>query len=43
MKVMRHESLGIYVYAKPKNQREKDYNDRMREKQKPSAAVAMSP
>ena len=27
MKVMRHESLGIYVYAKPKNQREKDYND----------------
>lgn len=32
MKVMRHESLGIYVYAKPKNQREKDYNDRMREK-----------
>jgi len=32
MKVMRHESLGIYIYAKPKNQREKDYNDRMREK-----------
>ena len=32
MKVMRHESLGIYVYAKPKNQRERDYNDRMREK-----------
>ena len=24
MKVMRHESLGIYIYAKPKNQREKD-------------------
>ena len=32
MKVMRHESLGIYIYAKPKNLRERDYNDRMREK-----------
>lgn len=32
MKTMRHESLGIYIYAKPKSQREKDYNDRMREK-----------
>ena len=32
MKVMRHESLGIYIYAKPKNQRERDYNDHMREK-----------
>ena len=32
MKVMRHESLGIYIYARPKNQRERDYNDRMREK-----------
>ena len=32
MKVMRHESLGIYIYAKPKSQREKDYNERMREK-----------
>ena len=32
MKVMRHESLGIYIYAKPKNQREKDYNERMCEK-----------
>ena len=27
-----HESLGIYIYAKPKSQREKNYNDRMREK-----------
>ena len=27
-----HESLGIYIYSKPKNQRERDYNDRMREK-----------
>ena len=32
MKIMRHESLGIYIYARPKSQREKDYNDRMREK-----------
>ena len=29
---MRHESLGIYIYAKPKNKRERDYNDRMCEK-----------
>ena len=32
IKVMRHESLGIYIYAKPKNQREREYNDRMRER-----------
>lgn len=32
MKVMRHESLGIYIYANPKNARERDYNDRMAEK-----------
>ena len=32
MKVQRHESLGIYIFAKPKNQREKDYNERMMEK-----------
>ena len=32
MKVVRHESLGIYIYAKPKSQREKDYNARMAEK-----------
>ena len=31
MKVMRYESLGISIYAKPRSQREKDYNDRMRE------------
>ena len=28
----RHESLGIYIFAKPKNQRERDYNERMTEK-----------
>lgn len=32
MKVIRHESLGIYIFAKPKNQRERDYNLRMRER-----------
>ena len=32
MKVQRHESLGIYIYAKPKNQREREYNERMTEK-----------
>ena len=29
---LRHESLGIYIYAKPKNQREKLYNETMTEK-----------
>jgi len=32
MKVVRHESLGIYIFAKPKNQRERDYNRRMTER-----------
>ena len=32
MKVIRHESLGIYIYSKPKSQRERDYNDNMTEK-----------
>ncbi len=31
-KVLRHEALGIYIYAHPKNQREKDYNARLTEK-----------
>ncbi len=31
-KVMRHESLGIYIYANPKNKTEKDYNARLTEK-----------
>lgn len=31
-KVMRHESLGIYIYAHPKTQREKEYNARLTEK-----------
>lgn len=32
MKVMRHESLGLYIYAKPKNRKEREYNDRLTEK-----------
>ena len=36
MKVMRHESLGIYIFAKPKNQHEREYNDRMREGRSPA-------
>ena len=32
VKVQRHESLGIYIFAKPQNQRERDYNERMTEK-----------
>ena len=32
VKIQRHESLGIYIFAKPKNQRERDYNERMTEK-----------
>lgn len=27
MKVIRHESLGIYIYANPKNKREQNFND----------------
>jgi len=32
MKTTRHESLGIYIYANPKNKREKEFNDIMTEK-----------
>ena len=32
MKVIRHESLGIYIYEKPKNRRERDFNEQMTEK-----------
>ncbi len=27
MKVIRHESLGIYVYANPRNKREQNFNE----------------
>ena len=32
MKTIRHESLGIYIYAKPRNKFERDYNERMTRK-----------
>ena len=32
MKVIRHESLGIYIYTNPKNKREQDFNEVMAEK-----------
>lgn len=32
MKVIRHESLGIYIYAHPKNTRERAFNNSMSEK-----------
>lgn len=32
MKVIRHESLGIYVYANPRNKRELNFNEVMTEK-----------
>ena len=32
MKVIRHESLGIYIYANPKNKREQSFNEAMTEK-----------
>lgn len=34
MKVLKHESLGIYIYAHPRNKREQDYNDSLTEKAK---------
>ena len=32
MKVIHHESLGIYIYAKPKNQTELKYNQNLTER-----------
>ena len=29
MKTIRHEGLNIYIYANPKNQRERDFNAAM--------------
>ena len=37
MKTIRHEGLNIYIYANPKNQRERD----CQRKQKPSDAGAL--
>lgn len=43
MKVIRHESLGIYIYANPKNQREQNFNAVMSERRKPSDADVLNP
>ena len=32
MKTIRHEGLNIYIYANPKNQRERDFNAAMSER-----------
>ena len=40
MKVIRHESLGIYIYAKPKNQMEHKYNLNLTARARRYAAVA---
>ncbi len=32
MRIIRHEALGIYIYANPRNRREQDYNEAMSEK-----------
>ena len=40
MKVIRHESLGIYIYAKPKNQTEQKYNLNLTARAGRYAAVA---
>lgn len=32
LKTIRHETIGIYIYANPRNRREKDYNEQMTEK-----------
>ena len=42
MKTIRHEGLNIYIYANPKNQRERDFNAAMSEKAE-SDAVALNP
>ena len=41
MKVIRHESLGIYIYAKPKNQTEQKYNLNLTARARRYAAVAL--
>ena len=40
MKVIRHESLGIYIYAKPKNQTEHKTTSTLRQEPRRYAAVA---
>lgn len=42
MKTIRHEGLNIYIYANPKNERERNFNATMSEKRKPSDADALN-
>ena len=42
MKVIRHESLGIYVYANPRNKREQNFNEDWPRQPKPYVAVGLN-
>lgn len=42
MKTIRHEGLNIYIYANPKNERERNFNATMSERRKPSDADALN-
>lgn len=42
MKTIRHEGLNIYIYANPKNERERNFNAVMSERRKPSDADALN-
>lgn len=42
MKTIRHEGLNIYIYANPKNERERNFNTTMSERRKPSDADALN-
>ena len=42
MKTIRHEGLNIYIYANPKNERERNFNATMSEKLKLSDADVLS-
>lgn len=42
MKTIRHEGLNIYIYANPKNERERNFNATMSEKAEASDADALN-
>lgn len=43
MKVITREALGIYIFAKPANQQERDFNARMMKKRRYCVTGARSP
>ena len=43
MKVITREALGIYIFAKPANQQERDFNARMMKKRRYCVTGVMSP